>query len=406
MAVGEGKYCPKCNKTLDVSNFYKRKSDGSYMDMCKKCITLHVDPFNPDSFLWILEDADVPYIPSEWNKLRDAAYAKDPKKMGSVFGKYLSKTRLGQYTKYTWADTEKFIEKEEEERKKFLEEHPEVALKDAALKQQYEAGLIGEAQYKTMMSAEMQADSLDEQAMRAMMGANPLEVPGVAPQVVADFIDPGAELTSEDKLFLATKWGPTYKPGEWVELEKFYNEMCESFDISDADTIGTLKLICKTNLKMNQAIDIGDVDGFNKLSRAYEAMRKSAKFTAAQKKEQEADFVDCVGTMVAYCERVGGEIPKYDISVDYDIIDKVIRDLKEYNRSLVYGDTALAQQIENYIKNREHAEEMKRAKEEAKAQGLDAPLVTDEDIIEYQNAILKDQATDKVIYQGEDGEKK
>lgn len=374
------------------------------MDMCKKCITLHVDPFNPDTFLWILEDADVPYIPSEWNKLRDAAYAKDPKKMGSVFGKYLSKTRLGQYSKYTWADTEKLVAKEEEEKKKFLEEHPEAALKDAALKQQYEAGLIGEAQYKTMMSAEMQADSLDEQAMKVMMGSDPFGVPGVAPQVVADFIDPGAELTSEDKLYLATKWGPTYKPGEWVELEKFYNEMCESFDIRDADTIGTLKLICKTNLKMNQAIDIGDVDGFNKLSRAYEAMRKSAKFTAAQKKEQEADFVDCVGTMVAYCERVGGEIPKYDISVDYDIIDKVIRDLKEYNRSLVYGDTALAQQIENYIKNREHAEEMKRAKEEAKAQGLDAPLVTDEDIVEYRHAILKDQATDKVIYQGEDGD--
>ena len=374
------------------------------MDMCKKCITLHVDPFNPDTFLWILEDADVPYIPSEWNKLRDAAYAKDTKKMGSVFGKYLSKTRLGQYSKYTWADTEKLVAKEEEEKKKFLEEHPEAALKDAALKQQYEAGLIGEAQYKTMMSAEMQADSLDEQAMKVMMGSDPFAVPGVAPQVVADFIDPGAELTSEDKLYLATKWGPTYKPGEWVELEKFYNEMCESFDIRDADTIGTLKLICKTNLKMNQAIDIGDVDGFNKLSRAYEAMRKSAKFTAAQKKEQEADFVDCVGTMVAYCERVGGEIPKYDITVDYDIIDKVIRDLKEYNRSLVYGDTALAQQIENYIKNREHAEEMKRAKEEAKAQGLDAPLVTDEDIVEYQHAILKDQATDKVIYQGEDGD--
>ena len=195
-----------------------------------------------------------------------------------------------------------------------------------------------------------------------------------------------------------------YKPGEWVELEKFYNEMCESFDIRDADTIGTLKLICNTNLKMNQAIDMGDVDGFNKLSRAYEAMRKSAKFTAAQKKEQEADFVDCVGSMVAYCERVGGVIPKYDITVDYDIIDKVIKDLKEYNRSLVYGDTALAQQIENYIKNREHAEEMKRAKEEAKEQGLDAPLVTDEDIFEYQNQILNEQAADKVIYQGEEAD--
>lgn len=402
--MAETKYCPKCAKTLDVSNFYKRKTDGSYMDMCKKCITLHVNPFKPDTFLWILEEADVPYIPSEWNKLRDAAYAKDPRKMGSVFGKYLSKCRLGQYSKYTWADTDALVAKEEEEKKKFLEEHPEEALKDAALKQQYEAGLINEAQYKTMLSANGQQDTLDNQAMRVMMGDDPFAISNVPTQVVADFIDPGAELTSEDKLYLATKWGAMYKPGEWVELEKFYNEMCESFDIRDADTIGTLKLICKTNLKMNQAIDMGDVDGFNKLSRAYEAMRKSAKFTAAQKKEQEADFVDCVGSMVAYCERVGGVIPKYDITVDYDIIDKVIKDLKEYNRSLVYGDTALAQQIENYIKNREHAEEMKRAKEEAKEQGLDAPLVTDEDIFEYQNQILNEQAADKVIYQGEEAD--
>ena len=44
---------------------------------------------------------------------------------------------------------------------------------------------------------------------------------------------------------------------------------------------------------------------------------------------------------------------------------------------------------------------MKRAKEEAKEQGLDAPLVTDEDIFEYQNQILKEQAADKVIYQDE-----
>ena len=53
--MAETKYCPKCSKTLDVSNFYKRKTDGSYMDMCKKCITLHVNPFKPDTFLWILE---------------------------------------------------------------------------------------------------------------------------------------------------------------------------------------------------------------------------------------------------------------------------------------------------------------------------------------------------------------
>jgi hypothetical protein len=57
--------------------------------------------------------------------------------------------------------------------------------------------------------------------------------------------------------------------------------MTESFDIQDADTINTLKLICKTNLKMNQALDIGDLDGYQKLARVSESLRKSAKFTAA-----------------------------------------------------------------------------------------------------------------------------
>ena len=39
---------------------------------------------------------DVPYIPEEWNVLRDKAYAKNPNAMNgmSVFGKYLSKMNL------------------------------------------------------------------------------------------------------------------------------------------------------------------------------------------------------------------------------------------------------------------------------------------------------------------------
>jgi hypothetical protein len=30
---------------------------------------------------------------------------------------------------------------------------------------------------------------------------------------------------------LRMKWGKTYKPEEWVQLEKLYNEMTESYDI-------------------------------------------------------------------------------------------------------------------------------------------------------------------------------
>jgi hypothetical protein len=84
-----------------------------------------------------------------------------------------------------------------------------------------------------------------------------------------------------------------------------------SFDIQDADSKNTLIFICKTYLKMNQAIDCGDVEGYQKLSRVYDALRKSAKFTAAQNKEEKADFIDSVGELVAYCEKNGGKIPRY-----------------------------------------------------------------------------------------------
>ena len=40
---------------------------------------------------------DVPYVPEEWNVLRDRAFAKNPNLTGmSVFGKYLSKMKLRQ----------------------------------------------------------------------------------------------------------------------------------------------------------------------------------------------------------------------------------------------------------------------------------------------------------------------
>jgi hypothetical protein len=52
---------------------------------------------------------DVPYIPVEWNVLRDRAFARDPYKMNgmSVMGRYLGKMKLKQWSKYCYADTAK-----------------------------------------------------------------------------------------------------------------------------------------------------------------------------------------------------------------------------------------------------------------------------------------------------------
>ena len=148
---------------------------------------------------------------------------------------------------------------------------------------------------------------------------------------------------------------------------------------------------------MNQAIDVGDLDGYQKLSRTYDSLRKSAKFTAAQNKEVKNDFVDSVGQMVAYCEKNGGEIPKFEIETDLDIVDKVIRDLKEYNKSLIYEDATLARQIEDYLKKKEIAEETSKEKKEAKKLGIDYEL-TDEDIYNYKEMVetLKEEDFDSL----------
>ena len=154
---------------------------------------------------------------------------------------------------------------------------------------------------------------------------------------------------------------------------------------------------------------MGDVEGYQKLSRVYDDLRKSAKFTAAQNKEEKSQFVDSVGQLVAYCQKNGGQIPRYQIDTPYDIIDKIIDDLKQYNRELVYGDTALARQIEDYIKEAKAAAAKKRDREQAKEKGLDAPQLSDQDIMDFKDFINKEKEdTQKQIYQyqgkGEDDE--
>ena len=141
--------------------------------------------------------------------------------------------------------------------------------------------------------------------------------------------------------------------------------MTESFDIQDADTINTLILICKTNLKMNQSLDIGDVDGFQKLSKVSESLRKSAKFTAAQNKEQKNDFVDSVGELVSMCEKEGF-IPRYATDIPQDKVDATLKDMNDYLHKLVTQDLGFGQQIEDALKKIQIQKEMNEA--EAAAQ--------------------------------------
>ena len=401
MAV-EQRYCTKCGKTMAVTNFYTFKN-GDKCELCKGCLTMHVNNWEPDTFLWILEQFDVPWLPWEWNVLRDRAYAKNPYKMTgmSVIGKYLSKMKLKQWNKYTWADTERLQQEHQAEVAALGGNPDDDKVNLSTIKEAYENGEISEAQYKTYAETHAPEPGM---APPGMGGNAPsgFAYPENSPFEEIELVDVGADLTQEDKVYLAMKWGRLYKADEWVSLEKLYNEFKESFDIQGAAREDTLKMICKTSLKMNQAIDCGDVDAYQKLSRVYDSMMKSAKFTEAQNKEGKSDFIDSVGELVAYCEKEGGQIPPHKIDVPYDVVDKIIDDLKLYNKTLVYEDKSLAEEIENYLKNKRSAEEMKRDREEARLKGLDTVELKDEDYAEFREELFNQQAEDANLLSDEE----
>lgn len=372
---------------------------------------MHIDSFDKTTFLYLLEDLDFPYVDHIWQSARDKEYTKhqgNKKKFNhaTVFGKYLSQMRLGQWKKYCYADSEEIAkEYAEYTAKKNAEKAEEEAAYQEDLRKKYEEGEINEAQYRTLSSTESQyqrdmileAEAAAAAALAAQEEKRVEEAVGENNQFREDlyaYSDEGdserellEQLTEEDKQYLLMKWGRLYKPSEWIALEKKYQEMKSSFDIDDSHTEGNLILTSKTFLKMNQALDTGDYDSFNRLSKTYDAQCKASKFTKAQNKDAEKAFVDCVGEMVRYCELNGGAIPRHQITADRDVVDTIIKDFKAYNRDLVHEDYALSNQIELYLNKKENL--LKAEIEDLKKQLAEKTYseVTDEDQLDFLEEI-------------------
>lgn len=378
--------CQKCGKTLDEQQFYTYK-DGSKTELCKKCLTMHIDNFDESTYLWLLEKMDLPYVPGEWNVLRDRAYAKDPIKMNgmSVFGKYLSKMRLKQWRDYGWADSAELQAQADEKAVVRAEVSEDF---ERELQEKYAQGEITEAEYRTLMPVpqQMQADE-GAPAQNPYLGAdNPYNENNLVPE--EELPDLGAELTQDNKIYLVMKWGRMYNANELIELERLYAEMTNSFDIQDADTVNTLILLCKTTLKANQAIDCGDIEGFQKLSKVQESLRKSAKFTAAQNKEKKEEYIDCIGNLVVLCEKEGF-IPRYATGIPQDKVDVTLKDMQDYTKKLITQDLGFGQQIEDALKKIQMQKEM-----ELEADREEPEILKAKDYEEYFDEIEAQKAQD------------
>lgn len=344
-------YCEHCHKTKPEKDFYGSNNLVKYpnngkLTQCKQCISMHIDNWNPDTYMWILEECDVPYIPTEWVGLLQK-YAKDPAKVtgSTILGRYLAKMKLKQYRDYRWNDTE------------FLQELANQKI-EATMKQtgQYSAAEIAMAieESNKIVMPEKPPELLAQQA--SAQSYNPFEQ--------EDEEDLSNGLTPEDITYLKIKWGKTYKPDEWLQLEKLYVDMMESYDIQTAGHIDTLKFICKTSLKANQLLDLGDVDGAQKMLKMYDSMMKSGKFTEAQNKAEKGEAIDSISELVAICEKEGF-IPRFYTEGPQDKVDRVLQDLQTYTKTLVVEEMGLGAMIEKAAKQMQEDQQRKESNDGA-----------------------------------------
>ena len=386
-------YCEKCKKTMRGDQFYSSNNTEKYpegkLNQCKQCITMHVDNWNPDTFLWILQECDVPYIPDEWSKLL-ASYAKDPTKVTgmTILGRYLSKMKLKQFRDYRWKDTE------------FLQEVANNKTEQVMKRQGYDAQEIAKVIAGQQLT--IPEGGFVEPVYEEKDAPRPHEDEDYFAMQSGGVDDDAAienDLTEEDRLHLRLKWGKAYKPEEWVKLEQLYEEMMASYDIQSAGHIDTLKLVCKCSLKANQLLDIGDIDGAQKMVKMYDGLMKSGNFTAAQNKAETGEFVNCISELVTICEKEGF-IARFYTDGPQDRVDETLMDLKNYTKTLVVEEMNLGNLIENAVKEmaREEAkEEDEDIEEELNYEQLSA--LKDEDFEEYLDFIEEQERENAEIFE-------
>lgn len=393
MAEKKKRYCSKCRSTKNEDNFYKsnnlEKYPEGFLNQCKDCITMHVDNWDPESFMWILQECDVPYVPDQWNQLL-SRYAKDPSsiKGTTILGRYLSAMKLNQFKKFRWQDT------------KFLQDKANHDKEEAMKRQGFSAVEIAEA-------IEKGSFPVPEKPLVEPVYTEPQEIEDYFDTINSSGGDSVIDaLTEEDKLYLRVKWGKTYKPDEWVQLEQLYKDMMQSYDIQGAGHEDTLKLVCKTSLKSNQLLDMGDVEAAQKMIKMYDMLMKSGKFTASQNKAENGEYVDSVGEIVAMCEK-DGFIPRYYVDGPQDKVDRTLQDFQNYTRTLITEEMNLGNLIEQAVRQIQ-ADKEKEALYDADAADDEAAFeadlfdekqsyMLDEDFLSLQQMVDEDIESDEAF---------
>lgn len=321
----DGKYfCPTCRKTLDNKQFFKTnridKHPEGVLPECKACLTMAVDDTDPSTFLSILKEIDIPYVPDEWRKL---LMTKD-RKSGSILGKYISKMKLNQFKKYRWNDSSSLLER-----------HTEDLM--TALRQETDSETEAEEKLEELLNFE---DIIPAQSNARVDTPAQSVLYGLTPETSK------YNLTAEEIQQLKLDWGDDYTEDQYLQLEQLFTDMKEAYIIQDPMAISNARIICKMTNKLNKFLDIDDVESAAKISRQLDLFIKSANLAPVQQKDrQQTTFA--ISQLAYLVEREGGFIPEFYDGDPNDKIDQILKDMQEYTEYLVKGESGLDEMVTN-----------------------------------------------------------
>lgn len=294
-----------CGRTLELSNFYQRADEKTRVDKCKNCFTKGVKNDTPSTIIPLLKDLDRPWSETLWKKclkLREIRFPNDVEGGQGVFGKYLVALNMAQYKEYRFSSSTELEE--------FLKETE--SKKDNDIEQDIEE------EPKTPLNS---------------LGIN--------------FEN---ELSKEERIYLAKKWGCSYSINDCLKMEGFENDMRQSFDISDKSRDTDVHIAALSLFKAYEALERGLVKDYQVFMGVYDKTLKRGHFTAAQNKEGKDNTINSIAQLAEICERNSGFVPrKLEVEYPEDIVDATLKDQKEWMKKLVMTDLGFGKQMEDAI---------------------------------------------------------
>ena len=93
--------CKKCKNDKQETEFLTGRGDRC-LCVCKECVSKNFNPDDKATFMWILQELDIPYIEQFWDERR--ASCEHHEKPFTI-GFYISYMKLMSFRDWTWTES-------------------------------------------------------------------------------------------------------------------------------------------------------------------------------------------------------------------------------------------------------------------------------------------------------------